>query len=121
MKTIYSISLMVAAVALLSISMPVHASKMDDRIESTARKSYVFKTYLKADDIKIQSMDGVVTLTGTVFEEFHKSLAQETMVGLPGVRSVVNRLEVRRPYQTILFLYLAAHAHRAATLRRSLP
>jgi osmotically-inducible protein OsmY len=75
--------------------MPVHASKMDDRIESSARKSYVFKTYLKADDIKIQSMDGVVTLTGTVSEESHKSLARETVAGLPGVKTVDNRLEVK--------------------------
>ncbi len=87
MKAIYSIFLMVAAVALLALSVPVHASKMDDRIESSAKKSYVFKTYLKGDDIKIQSRDGVVTLTGTVSEESHKSLAQETVAGLPGVKS----------------------------------
>jgi osmotically-inducible protein OsmY len=86
---------MVVAVALLAISMPVHASKMDDRIESSARKSYVFKTYLKTDDIKIQSKDGVVTLTGTVSEESHKSLAGETVAGLPEVKTVDNRLEVK--------------------------
>ena len=95
MKVIYSIFLMVAAVALLAISVPVHASTMDDRIESTARKSYVFKTYLQADDIKIQSRDGVVTLTGIVSEDYHKSLAQETVAGLPAVKSVDNRLEVK--------------------------
>ena len=87
--------MMVAVVALLMISVPVHASKMDDRIESSAKKSYVFKTYLKGDDIKIQSMDGAVTLTGTVSEESHKSLAQETVASLPGVKSVDNRLEVK--------------------------
>jgi osmotically-inducible protein OsmY len=87
--------MLVAAVALLVLSVPVHASKMDSRIESSAKKSYVFKTYLKGDDIKIQSIDGVVTLTGTVSEELHKSLAQETVAGLPGVRSVDNRLEVK--------------------------
>jgi len=95
MKATHSIFLMVAAVALLAISMPVHASKMDDRIESTARQSYVFKTYLKGDDIKIESRDGAVTLTGIVAENFHKSLAQETVAGLPGVNSVDNRLEVK--------------------------
>ena len=95
MKAIYSLSLMVAAMALLAISMPVQASNMDSRIESTAKQSYVFKTYLKDDDIKIQSMDGVVTLTGTVSEESHKSLAQETMAGLPGVKSVDNKLEIK--------------------------
>jgi len=86
---------MVAAVALFAISMPVHASKMDDRIESSARKSYVFETYLKTDDIKIQSVNGVVSLTGTVSEESHKSLAKETVASLPGVKSVDNRLEVK--------------------------
>ena len=95
-KTMYSAVLMMAVVALLVISMPVYASKMDDRIESSAKKSYVFKTYLKDDDIKIQSKDGAVTLTGTVSEESHKSLAQETVAGLPGVKSVDNRLERQR-------------------------
>jgi hyperosmotically inducible protein len=56
MKRMYRIVvMMVAAVALLALSMPVQASKTDDRIESTAKQSYVFKTYLKGDDIKIQS------------------------------------------------------------------
>jgi osmotically-inducible protein OsmY len=55
----------------------------------------VFKTYLQNDDIKIQSKDGAVTLTGTVSEESHKSLAQETVAGLPGVKSVDNRLEIK--------------------------
>ena len=118
MKAIYPISLMVVVVALLALGVPVHASKMDDRIVSTARKSYVFKTYLRADDIKIQSRDGVVALTGTVSEESHKSLAQETLAGLPGVESVDNRLEIKgeRPAEssdawlrmkvkTILFLH----------------
>ena len=95
MKAMYRVALMVAAVALLAISMPVYASKMDDRIESSAKKSYVFRTYLMGDDIKIQSKDGVVTLTGSVSEESHKSLAQETVADLPGVKSVDNRLEVK--------------------------
>jgi osmotically-inducible protein OsmY len=95
MKAMYRVALMVAAVALLAISMPVYASKMDDRIESSAKTSYVFKNYLKGDDIKIRSKDGVVTLTGSVSEESHKSLAKETVAGLPGVKSVDNRLEVK--------------------------
>jgi osmotically-inducible protein OsmY len=86
---------MMAVVALLLISVPVHASKMDDGIKASAQKSFVFKTYLKNDDIKIESKDGAVTLTGTVSEESHKSLAQETVAGLSGVKSVDNRLEVK--------------------------
>src|ERR1700690_1600598 len=95
MKAIYFLALMVAAVALLMTGVPVQASQMDDHIESSAKNSYVFKTYLKDDDVKIQSKDGVITLTGTVSEESHKSLAKETVADLPGVKSVDNRLEVK--------------------------
>ena len=91
----YPVALMAAVVALLVIIVPVRASQTDDRIESSARKSYVFKTYLKDDAITIVSKDGAVTLTGTVNEESHKALAKETVASLPGVTSVDNRLELK--------------------------
>jgi len=97
MKAKYSIALMVAAVALLALSVPVQASKIDDQIISSAKKSYVFKNYLKDDDIKIQSKDGAVTLTGSVSEESHKKLARDTVASLSGVKTVDNRLEVKGP------------------------
>jgi hyperosmotically inducible periplasmic protein len=93
-KAIYSISMMAAMITLLT-SMPVRASEMDDRIESSAKNSYAFKTYLQGDDVKIQSKDGAVTLTGVVSEESRKELAKETVAGLPGVKSVDNKLEVK--------------------------
>jgi len=96
MKAIFSVTAKLAAVVMLALfSVPVHAATMDSRIELSAKQSYVFKTYLQGDDIKIQSRDGAVTLTGIVSENFHKSLAQETVAGLPGVKSVDNRLEVK--------------------------
>ena len=96
MKRLYRlVVIMAAAVALLVLSMPVQASQMDDRIESTARNSYVYKTYLQNDDIKIESRDGAVTLTGIVADNFNKSLAEETVAGIPGVKSVDNRLEIK--------------------------
>ena len=82
------------AAALLAVGAAAGASETDNRIESSAKNSYVFKTYLQDDSIKTQSMDGVVTLTGTVREESHKSLAQETVASLPGVKSVDNQLEL---------------------------
>jgi osmotically-inducible protein OsmY len=95
MKAIQSMSLVVAAALLLTLGVSAYASKTDDRIESSARKSYVFKTYLKDDDIKIESKKGAVTLTGIVSGEYHKALAQDTLAGLPGVKSVDNRLEIK--------------------------
>ena len=81
--------------ALLLVALPLRAFQNDDRIVSAAKSSYVFQVYLKGDDIKIESKDGAVTLTGVVSEEFHKSLAKETVAALPGVISVDNRLELK--------------------------
>ncbi len=94
-KAIYRLTLAVTAASLCLISVNLFASETDDRIESSVKKSYVFKTFINGDDIKIKSEDGVVTLTGTVSEEFCKSLAFETVVGIPGVKSVDNRLKVK--------------------------
>ena len=96
MKEISRISVMIlAALTLLAFSMPAQASATTDaRIVSAAEESYVFKTYLKDDDIKVTSKDGVVTLTGTVADNNGKTLAQETAAGLPGVKSVRNNLKV---------------------------
>jgi osmotically-inducible protein OsmY len=96
MKSAFALLFSVLTVALLSAGAPAHAaSKTDNRIEASARKSYVFQNYLKGDDITIQSRDGVVTLTGSVLEESHKSLAQETVAELPGVKKVDNQLVVK--------------------------
>lgn len=95
MKAIYPKTMMMAAAAILALSVPVQASKTDSNIEASAQQSYVFKTYLQEDDIKIKSNDGVVTVTGVVLNEAHKMLAQETVAGLPNVISVDNRLEIK--------------------------
>jgi hyperosmotically inducible periplasmic protein len=80
---------------LLVSTVPLRATETDERIEASAKKSYVFKTYLKNDSIKTESKSGVVTLTGTVMDASHKSLAQDTVEGLPGVKSVDNQIVVK--------------------------
>jgi osmotically-inducible protein OsmY len=94
MKMTGLLSLFAATGAILVTSTSLQASDTDSRIESSAKKSYVFKTYLKNDSIKTSSKDGEVTLTGTVSEPSHKSLAQDTVANLPGVKSVDNQLQV---------------------------
>ena len=94
MKSIFPLTLAVVVSTLLITSPPLRAAGTDSRIESSAAKSYVFKTYLKDDSIKTVSKDGVVTLTGTVAEASHKSLAENTVESLPGVKSVDNQLVV---------------------------
>lgn len=94
MKTKYIVPLLATALVVLLFFTTAQASSPDKQIESSIKKTYVFRTYLENDDIQIQSKDGVVTLAGSVSEEAHKTLAQETVANLPGVKSVDNRLKV---------------------------
>jgi osmotically-inducible protein OsmY len=73
---------------------PVRTDR-DARIVTAARQSYNFRVYLKADDIQVSSRDGAVTLSGSAANRYHKALAEETVQGLPEVRSVNNELLVR--------------------------
>ena len=95
MKSTHALALLVATGTLLISSASLRASDTDDRIEASAKKSYVFKTHLKNDSIKTVSKNGAVTLTGTVANSSHKSLAQDTVESLPGVKSVDIQLEVK--------------------------
>lgn len=89
--------LVAVSAALLFAGVSAFASEIDSRIEKSARDSYVFKSYLKNDNVKVKSDNGVVTLTGTVAEESHKLMAKETVESLPGVKSVDNKLESKEP------------------------
>lgn len=85
---------LMATAAMVMVGVPMQASDQDNKIEASAKSSYNFMTYLKDDNIKIASSKGVVTLSGTVSRDYHKSLAEETVAGLAGVTSVKNDLKV---------------------------
>jgi len=90
----FPLTLAAVVSTMLITSAPLHAADTDSRIQSAAANSYVFQTYLKDDSIKTVCKDGIVTLTGTVAESSHKSLAENTVASLPGVKSVNNQLVV---------------------------
>ena len=94
-KKSYTLALLVSIIALTVIHSSLFASETDDRIESSARQSYVFQTYLKDEDIQIHSQGGHVILTGTASSDSYKALARETVAGLPGVNGVDNQLAVK--------------------------
>lgn len=95
MRTSHTLALLSVTGALLVTIPGLRASETDDRIEASARTSYVFKTYLKDDAIRTESKNGAVILTGTVADASHKALAENTVAGLPGVKSVDNRLTIK--------------------------
>jgi hyperosmotically inducible periplasmic protein len=94
MKMIFPSTFAVVAGTMLMTGLSARASDTDSRIESSSANSYAFKTYLKDDSIKTESKDGAVTLTGTVADESQKSLAENTVASLPGVKSVDNELQI---------------------------
>jgi len=91
-RAIYPLAIAAVATAVFVSGTPLRASETDERIESSFKKTYVYQTYLKDDAVKADAKDGVVTLTGTVNEDSHKTLAQETAASLPGVIRVDNQL-----------------------------
>ena len=87
--------LTLALSAMLLSNTSLRATETDERIEESAKKSYVFRTYLLEDSIKTEAKDGIVTLTGVVSEESHKLLATDTVSGLPGVTRVDNQITIK--------------------------
>lgn len=87
--------LAVAFAFLLTDRVPLRAAEIDSQIESSFKESYAYKTFLKDENIKISSKDGVVTLSGNVFNQAHKPMAQDTAEALPGVKRVDNRIEIK--------------------------
>lgn len=94
------LSLAVVVTAMVVVGTPVSAADNDSKIESSFEETYVYKTYLQDDAIDTDVKDGVVTLTGTVGEESHKILAEETAASLPGVSAVKNKLTTKAEADT---------------------
>lgn len=82
----------VAVATICTTAMPIYANDADDKVEATFKGSYVYMTYLQDDAISIDANNGVVTLTGSVKQDYHRSLAQDTAANLAGVTRVDNRL-----------------------------
>lgn len=83
------------ALSMLLIPVELRADENDDRIDATAKSTYVFKTFLADDSIATKTKDGIITLSGSVKESDHKQLAQDTVADLPGVKSVDNQIMVQ--------------------------
>lgn len=64
------------------------------RQETQIWTAYALNPYLRAFDLKVTVIEGCATLSGTVAEEANKDLAQQIALGVKGVKTVDNRLEV---------------------------
>jgi hyperosmotically inducible protein len=94
MKTI---NLSVLLVLLASPIALFASSDTDRKIEDAAKSSYNYQTVLE-NNVKVKVNDGVVTLTGTVFDKDQAALAVDTVENLPGVVAVKNEIKVESKY-----------------------
>lgn len=95
MKLSFSALLLAPTAALLLAAPPSFSLENDGRIELGLKGSYNYKTFLAADPLEVKCKAGIVTLSGFVSDDFHKTLAAETAADFPGVTQVDNRLEIK--------------------------
>ncbi len=91
-KATYRLAWIVIAVSLFLINAPLFASERGDSIESYAKRTYIFVTYLKGTAVTVQ--DGTVTLRGEASSTAEKDLITEYAKDVDGVRDVKNLMTV---------------------------
>jgi osmotically-inducible protein OsmY len=74
---------------------PTAQEATDIRHETQISTSYALNPLLRDQDIRVTVYNNKATLNGTVEESVKKELAQEIAVGVEGISSVDNQLEVR--------------------------
>jgi osmotically-inducible protein OsmY len=66
----------------------------DRGIAETAQHRFQENVYLALRSLTCEVADGVLTLSGRVPSYYLKQVAQEAVADLPGVRQIVNAIEV---------------------------
>jgi len=71
---------------------------IDARQEAQIWTTYALSPYLRANDLQVSVHEGKATLTGNVPESVNKDLATPIALGVKGIRSVDNKIEVVANY-----------------------
>jgi hyperosmotically inducible periplasmic protein len=72
---------------------------VEARQESQIWTTYALSPYLRANDLKVSVHEGKATLTGNVSEGVNKDLAKQIALGVDGIKSVDNKIEVVPNYK----------------------
>src|SRR6185436_5885697 len=71
---------------------------IDVRQETQIWTTYALSPYLRANDLKVTVHEGKATLTGNVAEDVNKDLAKQIALGVDGIKTVDNKIEVVPDY-----------------------
>src|SRR6185312_5232536 len=67
---------------------------IEARQETQIWTTYALSPYLRANDLTVAVHEGKATLTGNVAEDVNKDLAKQIALGVDGIKSVDNKIEV---------------------------
>jgi len=67
---------------------------LEARQESQIWTTYALSPYLRANDLTVAVHEGKATLTGKVGEDINKDLAKQIALGVDGIKTVDNNIEV---------------------------
>ncbi len=88
------LSLTLAGTAIAGTDVKLNSARQESQIWTT----YELSPYLRAHGLEVTVADGEATITGTVEEDVSKALAEEIALGVEGISSVDNQIEVRDDY-----------------------
>ncbi len=88
-------SLALAAMSFVGVSQSNPADCSDEKIETSIVEIIRTDADMTYSVVNVAAKEGVVTLTGEADSLLHKQRASQLSQKVPGVRIVVNRLEVR--------------------------
>jgi hyperosmotically inducible protein len=71
---------------------------IEARQESQIWTTYALNPYLRARDLHVSVHEGKATLTGNVPESVNKDLAKQIALGVDGIKSVDNKIQVQDKY-----------------------
>lgn len=93
-----AISLVIAGTGATALAQAASQEVTNARHESQISTTYALSPYLRAHEINVSVVDGKATLTGVVDGDVNKDLARQIALGVPGIDSVDNDIEVREDY-----------------------
>ena len=104
-KQNYSLPLAAAiAAAIAGTSAHANAKPTQDVIEARQETqiwtTYALSPYLRANNLQVTVHEGKATLTGKVAESVNKDLAKQIALGVDGIKSVDNKIEIVPDYKS---------------------
>lgn len=73
---------------------PKNYTRSDERVREDSCECLWRHSHIDATDVDVACRDGVVTLTGTVPDRRMKSMIEDEIKHIPGVRDVINEIRI---------------------------